>query len=204
MGNKNPTRDDVLRKLVKPTEDIEILLKHIGHRDNAITIVKRRHVSLTQKNERYCVILLKGSIELCRISDGLILNSESAPFIFGVNIHLSYSRHLYARAKELSTLLLIPQTELYEITDKFNLWKSLASLQDYTAAKVYAHCLMVSQLSAYEIIRTHLFELMNEPASVRNNITAANYIMDHSLLSRSGIMLILSKLKAEGYIHISR
>jgi hypothetical protein len=63
---------------------------------------------------------------------------------------------------------------------------------------------MVSQLSAYEIIRTHLFELMNEPASVRNNITAANYIMDHSLLSRSGIMLILSKLKAEGYIHISR
>jgi hypothetical protein len=121
-----------------------------------------------------------------------------------VNIHLSYSRHLYARAKELSTLLLIPQTELYEITDKFNLWKSLASLQDYTAAKVYAHCLMVSQLSAYEIIRTHLFELMNEPASVRNNITAANYIMDHSLLSRSGIMLILSKLKAEGYIHISR
>jgi hypothetical protein len=28
--------------------------------------------------------------------------------------------------------------------------------------------------------------------------------MDHSLLSRSGIMLILSKLKAEGYIHISR
>ncbi|EKU4728571.1 hypothetical protein M2O48_002816 [Citrobacter freundii] len=96
-------------------KDIEILLQAIDHRGNTISIIKRRHISLTQNNERYCVILLKGSISLCRVSDGMVLNSENAPFIFGANIQLSYSRHLYAKAKETSTLLLIPQTELYEI-----------------------------------------------------------------------------------------
>ncbi|AUT97575.1 helix-turn-helix domain-containing protein [Citrobacter europaeus] len=204
MNSRNRVKDDVLIKLVKPTKDIEILLQAIGHRGNTISIIKRRHISLTQNNERHCVILLKGSISLCRISDGMVLNSENAPFIFGANIQLSYSRHLYAKAKETSTLLLIPQTELYEIVDRLNLWKSFAALQDYSAAKVYSHCLAVSQLSSYEIIRIHLLELIDEPESIRNNITAANYIMNHSFLSRSGIMRILAILKTEGYIHLSR
>lgn len=62
----------------------------------------------------------------------------------------------------------------------------------------------ISQLSAYEIIRTHLLELIDEPNAIKNNITAVNYIMDHSFLSRSGIMRVLSKLKSDGYIHLSR
>lgn len=204
MSSRNHVKDDALKKLVKPTKDIELLLQNIDQQSNVITIVKRRHISLTQNNERHCLVLLKGSLSLCRITDGMVLNSENAPFIFGTNIQLSYSHHLYARAKETSSLLLIPQTALYEVVNRFNLWKPLASLQDYTAAKVYSHCLTVSQLSAYEIIRIHLLELMNESVTVRNNITAANYIMDHSFLSRSGIMRILSMLKAAGYINISR
>lgn len=204
MSNRNSVKDDTLRKLVKPTKDIELLLQHIDQHSNVFTIVKKRHISLTQKNERHCIVLLKGSLSLCRITDGMVLNSQSGPFIFGTNIQLSYSHHLYAKAKETSTLLLFPQTAFYEVVNRFNLWKSLAALQDYTAAKVYSHCLTVSQLSAYEIIRIHLLELMYEPVAVRNNTTAANYIMDRSFLSRSGIMKILSMLKTEGYIHISR
>ncbi|WFV11043.1 helix-turn-helix domain-containing protein [Citrobacter freundii] len=39
---------------------------------------------------------------------------------------------------------------------------------------------------------------------MRNNITAANYIMNHSFLSRSRIMRLLAILITEGYIHLSR
>lgn len=52
MNNRNRVKDDVLIKLVKPTKDIEILLQAIGHRGNTISIIKRRHISLTQNNER--------------------------------------------------------------------------------------------------------------------------------------------------------
>lgn len=197
-------RDDILQNIAKPTEDIQKLIQAVVNKTKTMTISKRRHISLTQSNERHCIILLQGSVELFRISDGIVLNAENAPFIFGANIRLSYSRHLYARAKETSELLLIPQTIFYESIEQHHLWQSLATLQDYTAAKVYAYCLTVSKLSAYEIIRSHLLDLMDEPAAIRTNMTAASYIMDRSFLSRSGIMRILSKLKAEGYIHLSR
>ncbi|EOI1534486.1 hypothetical protein [Citrobacter sp. Cf084] len=32
-------------------------------------------------------------------------------------------------------------------------------------------------------MRIHLLELIDEPESIRNNITAANYIMNHSFCS---------------------
>ncbi|WP_395304128.1 helix-turn-helix domain-containing protein [Enterobacter sp. ECC-019] len=204
MYSKKTLRDDILQNIAKPTEDIEKLIQSIVDKSKTITIPKRRHISLTQSNERHCIILLQGSVELFRVSDGIVLNAENAPFIFGANIRLSYSRHLYARAKETSKLLLIPQMKFYETVEQYHLWQSLATLQDYTAAKVYAYCLTVSQLSAYEIIRSHLLDLMDEPTELRINVTAASYIMDRSFLSRSGIMRILSKLKADGYIHLSR
>ena len=62
----------------------------------------------------------------------------------------------------------------------------------------------ISQLSAYEIIRSDLIELINELNVNENKITAVSNIMDHSFLSRSGIMRVLSKLKSDGYIHLSR
>ncbi|HCR1928860.1 TPA: cyclic nucleotide-binding protein, partial [Enterobacter roggenkampii] len=34
---------------------------------------------------RYCFLLLSGSVALHRRGDGIILNSESAPFVLGVS-----------------------------------------------------------------------------------------------------------------------
>ena len=203
-NSKSQLQDDILRKVVKPTKDIEKLIEVIASGRKVCTVNKKRNINLTQNGERQCLILLSGSVALNRISDGMILNAECAPFIFGSSAQLSYMRHLYVKAKETSNLLLLPQRIFHEEIAKNNLWQSLAMLQDYSSAKVYAHCLTVSQLSAYEIIRSHLIELLNEPDEIKSKITASNYIMDHSFLSRSGIMRILSKLKSDGYIHLSR
>lgn len=85
-----------------------------------------------------------------------------------------------------------------------NLWEHFARLLMYSASRVYEHCAMISQLSAYDIICTQLVELMQEPESIREHTTAANYIKSRTWLSRSGIMRILSELRTGGYITMQR
>ncbi|HGY3718687.1 TPA: helix-turn-helix domain-containing protein [Citrobacter gillenii] len=148
--------------------------------------------------------MFSGSIALYRCSDGFIINAEAAPFIFGINTQLRYEQHLSLRAQETSEIALVPQQELYEIVEKNNLWESVARITDYSAAKIYTHCLAVSKLSAYEIIRHQLMTLMTEPEEIRQKMTAANYILSRSFLSRSGTMKILSYLKQAGFIDLRR
>jgi len=56
--------------------------------------------------------------------------------------------------------------------------------------------------TAYELIRKHLLELMDEDESFRERITAERYIRDKTQLSRSGVMRILADLKAGGYVEM--
>lgn len=76
-----------------------------------------------------------------------------------------------------------------------DLWESLAHLLIYTAGRVYDHCTRISAPSSYAIIRSQLYELMQESAEIRQSITAANYIQSRTFLSRSSIMKILAELK---------
>jgi hypothetical protein len=57
-----------------------------------------------------------------------------------------------------------------------NLWEHFSHLLIYTASRVYEHCAQISQMSAYDIIRFQLVELMQEPEAIRKNTTAAAYI----------------------------
>lgn len=59
-------------------------------------------------------------------------------------------------------------------------------------------------MSAYDIIRFQLVELMQEPEAIRQNITAAACIKIRSWLSRSGIMRILAELRTGKYIIMDR
>ncbi len=45
---------------------------------------------------------------------------------------------------------------------------------------------------------------MLEPSRIRKSMTAAGYIMDKTLLSRSGIMRILKQLREAKYIILER
>ncbi len=56
---------------------------------------------------RQCFLLLQGSVALHRRGDGIVLNSESAPFILGVSSQFS-SEHLYVRALETSEIARVP------------------------------------------------------------------------------------------------
>jgi hypothetical protein len=91
-----------------------------------------------------------------------------------------------------------------QIVSQQDLWEHFAKLLIYTASRVYEHCAQISQMSAYDIIRFQLVELMQEPDAIRKNTTAAAYIKSRTYLSRSGIMRILAELRTGKYITMAR
>ncbi|OUG65079.1 winged helix-turn-helix transcriptional regulator, partial [Klebsiella variicola] len=152
---------------------------------------------------RQCFLLLQGSVALHRRGDGIVLNSESAPFILGVSSQFS-SEHLYVRALETSEIARVPLDCFNHIVAHLDLWEHFSKLLIYTASRVYEHCAQISQMSAYDIIRFQLVELMQEPDAIRQKITAAAYIKSRTYLSRSGIMRILAELRTGKYITMER
>lgn len=124
-------------------------------------------------------------------------------FILGVSSQFS-SEHLYVRALETSELASVPLETFNNVVAQHDLWEHFSKLLIYTASRVYEHCAQISQMSAYDIIRFQLVELMQEPEAIRQNITAAAYIKSRTYLSRSGIMRILAELRTGKYITMDR
>ncbi len=114
------------------------------------------------------------------------------------------SEHLYVRALETSELACMSLDAFNNVVAQHDLWEHFSKLLIYTASRVYEHCAQISQMSAYDIIRFQLVELMQEPEAIRQNITAAAYIKSRTYLSRSGIMRILAELRTGKYITMER
>lgn len=188
---------------LKPLRHIEKLIENMLPDAEKIILSKGEVVQYYRNDSRQCFLLTHGSVALHRRGDGIILNSESAPFILGVSSQFS-SEHLYVRALETSEMASVSLDCFNQVVARQNLWEHFSHLLIYTASRVYEHCAQISQMSAYDIIRFQLVELMQEPEVVRLNITAAAYIKSRTYLSRSGIMRILAELRTGKYITMER
>ena len=195
--------DKSLALELKPFRHIEALIKHVLPAAERIVIGRGEVVHYYKDDIRQCFLLLQGSVALHRRGDGIVLNSESAPFILGVSSQFS-SEHLYVRALETSEIARVPLDCFNHIVAQLDLWEHFSKLLIYTASRVYEHCAQISQMSAYDIIRFQLVELMQEPDAIRQKITAAAYIKSRTYLSRSGIMRILAELRTGKYITMER
>ncbi|MGM3310312.1 helix-turn-helix domain-containing protein, partial [Enterobacter hormaechei subsp. steigerwaltii] len=187
----------------KPFKHIEKIIDNfLPHAERSI-IARGEIIQNCSGDTRQCFLLLHGSVALHSRGDGIVLNSESAPFILGVSSQLS-SEHLYVRALETSEVASVSLARFNHVVAQQNLWEHFSNLLIYTASRVYEHCAQISQMSAYDIIRFQLVELMQEPEAIRQNITAAAYIKSRTYLSRSGIMRILAELRTGKYITMER
>lgn len=188
----------------KPIAYIQKLIDCIAPYADNFTPAPGEALHYLYNNKRVCYLLLNGGASLHRRGDGMILNSEQAPFLLGVSNLQTQHPHLYIRAMENVQMSRISLERLSLIIEKENLWENLCHLIIYTASRIYEHCTMISQLSSYEIIRMQLLELMQEPEKMRMNVTASTYIRDRTYLSRSGIMRILAELRDRECITLKR
>ncbi|QLR77283.1 helix-turn-helix domain-containing protein [Citrobacter freundii] len=189
---------------IKPVEYIENIIEKLKPKSNIYETKHRQIINYKNNNSHQCYLLLNGTISIFRQRDGFMLNSEVAPFIFGLSNQLADAEYLFMRCEECSTIAVIPLERANEVIADENLWESLAKLLIYTAGRVYDHCTRISAPTSYDIIRSQLYELMRESDEFRQHITAANYIQSRSFLSRSSIMKILAELKKGGYIVTER
>ena len=188
---------------LKPFASIKKMIAHVLPFGERMIISKGDVVHYYHGDIRQALILLNGSVALHRRGDGMVFNSESSPFLLGVSSQFS-SEHLYLRALETSEVARLSLDDFNQTIARENLWEDFSRLLVYSASRVFEHCAMISQLSAYDIIRFQLVELLQEPDSVRHHITAATYIKSRTYLSRSGIMRILAELRIGGYIILQR
>lgn len=191
-------------KFVKPNDHIENLIQCFIPGANIFETKNKQIFNYTEADEKAVFILLEGSISLYRKHDNMILNTESAPFVFGMSQHISSPEYLLLRTQEPCLLGTLSLAQAHRLIQENNHWESLAKLLIYSIARIYTHCAKISHFSAYEIIRYQLLELMNESPEIRNTITAANYIISRTFLSRSGTMRILSELRAGNYIEVEK
>lgn len=183
----------------KPLAEINKLMTKLSPKSLKIE-TNQKQLNYKANGQHHCYLLHKGSVTLYRSIDGMVLNSESAPYIFGMSTQLMESDYLYIRTQEGSEISYLPIENANKIIAQEDLWKSLACLLIYTATRIYDHCSKISSLSSYEIIGYQLYELMNETEEVRNSISVVSYIKSRTFLSRSSIMKILAQLKTGGYI----
>ncbi|WBM72575.1 helix-turn-helix domain-containing protein [Buttiauxella sp. WJP83] len=188
----------------KPIEHIQRLIDHIRPYAEEFPRTRGEALRYMSNNIRVCYLLLEGGASLHRRGDGMVLNSEQAPFILGVGYQNSSQDHIYVRAMLDAKIVQVPLERFNLIVQKEELWESVCRMIVYTASRVYEHCILISQLSSYEIIKIHLLELMQEPERVRLSVTAANYIQNRTYLSRSGIMKIISNLRNAECITLNR
>ncbi len=202
---KKIIESDVYRALpLKPVGHIENLIEKLKPKANIHETKSRQVINYKRNNSHQCYLLLNGTIAIFRLRDGFMLNSEVAPFIFGLSNQLTDSEYLFMRSEECSTVAVISLETVNEIITNENLWESLAKLLVYTAGRVYDHCTRISAPTSYDIIRSQLYELMRESEEFRQHTTAANYIQSRTFLSRSSIMKIMAELKKGGYIVTER
>ncbi|ADO48408.1 winged helix-turn-helix transcriptional regulator [[Enterobacter] lignolyticus] len=188
----------------KPIPHIENLISHLESKCNIFETNNRQIINYEKDNSRKCYLLLAGTVALFRTHDGLMMNSETAPFAFGLSNQFATADNIHMRTLERSRIASLPLKTANAIIAGQNLWESLAHLLIYTAGRVYDHCTRITAASSYDIIRSQLYELMQETPELRQNITAAAYIQTRTFLSRSSIMKILAELRKGGYITTER
>ena len=163
---------------------------------------KKTLLHFSNNKIKYCYILEKGHVAINRVEDGLLLYTESAPFIFGFTMLNRDPYHVILCPSEDSVLKRLPLAQAMEIIRQESLWKALCNVMAHSLSRLFAHCTRISQPDIYSTIRYLLLELSQEVDELRKSESVVNYIQRRSFLSRSGISAALAELRRGSYIEM--
>lgn len=162
-----------------------------------------RKFYLEIKDQKMCYVVRKGMVENIIEDNGRLLNINLAPTIVG-NLVFSLKTGVYIRTLCQCEIAILTYDELIINISEKGLWELYARYLQVINHLMYQYALDFIENSAYALIKSQLKNLMKEPDIVRRGMTAERYIREKTNLSRSGIISILSKLKAGGYIMLDK
>ncbi len=189
---------------MKPEDHITKVINVISEPSRIQSGRIRQIISLTQYAEPISFILHSGTTALYRGRDNLLFLNARAPLVIGLNLLVTSNSDIYIQARNSIRYELVPRHSFEEAIRTHNLWESLAHIHMFHAKKFMELNFSTTGISTYEQICNSLRALMNENEDLRLLTNACDYIQEKTLLSRSGIMKILSDLKQGGHIVIER
>lgn len=198
----SPTIDIFLHEN-KPEQSFQELITALN--TQAIPLLTRKGTVLQYATDeiKYCYLLHKGHVVINRTIDGLSLNSETAPFVFGFSMLSDIPCRLTLCTSADAVVSRLPLGEAMDIIQQHVLWESLSHVMVHISSRIFTHCTRLSQPGAYGAIRYLLFDLSLESDEFRKSESVVNYVQNRCFLSRSGIMAVLSTLRRGNYIEIN-
>lgn len=195
-----------LPSLNKPVDAINKIIETINDGDSEIFILQRyRELTIINAfGDNYIYFFTEGSFSLSRSSDNLFIAALSAPFIIGLTLPFNKSGQHFIFSETECRGFRISEKKAIEKINQYNLWKDVASILSYHIRLLIQRDEQLVGVSAYTTIRYSLLKLMEMSQQERMNINVEKFIQQHTKLSRSGIMKILSNLRAGNYIQMHR
>jgi hypothetical protein len=152
------------------------------------------------QDKRMCFLLVRGECVIKRNSDSLILHAMIAPGIAG----LSTPSNLKVQATTAIEYIYLSLEEFFHHVDNHDQWKAVAYSLLHVTSRFNEYMKTTTAIPNYELICNLLTALTEEGFETRATVSAVQYILDRTSLSRSGVMKTLAALNAGGYIVIKR
>lgn len=174
----------------------------------SLCVVKKgrpgQRFSLQQDEDRLCFILFKGTGIVKRASDSMVLSTIHGPCIIGLHDIFHVTAEVQISATDDVEYSLISTVEVLRWAEEKSQWKNLCYMLILSATRLSDYLKETVGISNYMLVCNLLNSLCNESFEIRATTTALEYIQDRSMLSRSGIMKMLSALRSGGYIVINK
>lgn len=122
----------------------------------------------------------------------------------GLNLLLEKNSELYFQARSSIAYEIVPRSRFEQNIKEQHLWEPLAYYFMFSSKRFLQNNFISSGVSTYDLVRNNLIALMNEDEELRLATNTCDYIQEKTLLSRSGIMKMLSDLKHGSHIELHR
>lgn len=150
-------------------------------------------------------LLTNGEVNICRLSDDLVVQTLAAPAIIGITgLFNNNNYYHYISTNVNSTFVRVKKTEFSNMIDENNLWKDACLLACEKTQLYFKRDELVYTSKVYGVIKNHLEVLWSMPEESRKDISIFNFILSRTSISRSSLNKILKDLYKGGYISLNR
>lgn len=188
----------------KPAQDLIHIMDAISEYAVIRKGAKNKQIHLNVHGVQHCFVLFEGDCLIIRDNDHRTISTCEAPIILGLARTQQDENIFFIRAFSAISYALIPVKKLESIIENKNLWKEYSTLLHWLLSAYHQYIKTIVSGDNYYVACQLLKELIHEKDIVRMSVTAATYIQDRTLLSRSWVMHLLSELKMGGFIEIHR
>lgn len=188
----------------RPVAEIYALKEALSTLGTVRSFQPNDEVHAVLQHEKYLYLFNEGHFTAVRAIDGLVLSSVRGEMIYGIAECLRPRGGWFLKVEEPCEARVIPAEQAFELFTRLQLWETVSSLLAWFLQMYSLRDEHLVGVTAYVMIRNKLLELDLQPADVRRDINAADFIQERTQLARSTIMAILGELRRGDYIEIKR